>query len=834
MENIIPLRYRLKIYPNSETKRFKGHVEIDLEIKKKTRTIKLNAKGLDIKNASVSSGKSIVKTKTRLISENEELDIILNTQVKGRATLSIDYEGLHNENLYGFYLSKYKEGGKESKILTTQFESSDARAAFPCFDKPSMKAVFEVTLIIDKELDAISNMPVKEAKLLGDKKEVLFYPTPKMSTYLVYMGVGKFEYLSSNAGGIKIRAITRPGQKSFAKISLLFAKQFVLFYEKYFGIKYPLPKLDLIALPDFSAGAMENWGAITFREIDFLIDPKKISLTMKRQVADTVAHEIAHQWFGDLVTMEWWDDLWLNESFATYMSMKAVDSVYKNWHVELDYFIDTVSTAFSADQLKTTHPINVKVDTPAEIESIFDSISYNKGGSVLRMLEDYAGSEIFRKGLHRYLKKHAYSNAKKQDLWNAIEVEAKRSGKKLYVSKIAKAWINTAGYPLIKLQNGKEPSITQEKFTILGDTKNILWPVPITYFYSKNGISKIGKILLTNKTAKLENNFDLIKLNYNQKGFYRSSYEEEYLEVVGSAIKSGILKSIDGCGVEGDLFALLIGRKISLDKYLNFVSNYLLNSGYPLNIQLSSHLIGLYFKAYDLEVSKSIKNVAIEFLVKNLKKIGMKPKKEENEQTSIFRSHLISGLGMLGDKNIINFSMKNLDTALYSNNIVPEIRNAIYTVAAFNGNEKIFDMIKSAYVNEEFPEKKIYLLSSLSLFSRKDLARRALDMTFSSDVKLQDSYIIPYHMSTNPFGKELVLEFIKDKWQFIKKQFEPGTHMLGRFVESLSTQVGEDKLEEIHDFFAMKENFSPTIKKELKETLEKIEINTKFREFLSK
>ncbi|MGC9011019.1 MAG: M1 family metallopeptidase [Candidatus Micrarchaeia archaeon] len=830
MENIIPLVYRIKVYPNSEAKRFDGSVEIDVDIEKPANEITLNAKELEIKGASIASKGFAGNAKVSVDAKKQELRLAFDKRISGRATIKIDYQGVHNEKLYGFYLSTYKSNGKEEKILTTQFESSDARAAFPCFDNPSMKAVFEITLVIDKDLDAISNMPVKKIVPLGKKKEVSFLPTPKMSTYLVYMGVGKFDYLAGRVGKTRIRVVTRPGQREYAKIPLLYAKQFISFYEKYFGIAYPLPKLDLIAIPDFSAGAMENWGAITFREIDLLVDPKKISARARRQVADTIAHELAHQWFGDLVTMKWWDDLWLNESFATYMSMKAVNSTYPNWRVDLDYLVDTVSSAMSADQLESTHPINVKVNTPEEIEGIFDSISYNKGGSVLRMLEDYLGSETFRKGLHRYLKKHAYSNATKFDLWNALDEQARSEGKKLNVGMVAKAWVDKKGFPLIKLSEGGN-MLKQERFTILGKSKEGVWPVPITYISSSGSKAKTGKIMMTRKAMLLKEKFDWIKLNYGQMGFYRSAYPSENLELLGSAIKSGLLGDVEAWGIEGDLYAMLIGRRISLNYYLDFVSNYLFDSSYPLNMQLRAHLLGLYFITYGMGQNEDVRKVATQFLKRSLEKIGMSPRKGEDERVAIFRSSAISGLGMMGDGEIVKFAMKNLDKALFGE-MDPNIRNAIYFAAASNGDDKVFEKMREAYLNEEFPEKKIYLLASLPLFRKQNLIKRALNMTFSDDIKLQDSYLIPYNMSSNPAAKEMLLKWIESNWKLIKKQFRPGTHMLGRFVESLSTQTGEEKLNEIKRFFTSRENFDPSIKKSLRETLEKIEINTKFLESL--
>jgi len=829
---VLPQKYELKIYPDAESKKFKGNVSIYTEIRGSANKIVLNAKELEIKSAEIISNGSSQIPKIRLYKEKQELVLELDKPVKKNAIIKIEYIGTHNEELYGFYLSRYKTDGKEEALLTTQFESSDARAAFPCFDNPSMKAVFELTLVIDKELEAISNMPVKSVKVIGDKKEVSFYPTPKMSTYLLYMGVGKFEYLQGNLGKLKIRVATTPGKLKYARIPLQYAKQFVSFYEKYFGIKYPLPKLDLIAIPDFSAGAMENWGAITFREIDLLVDPENTSASSRINAANTIAHELAHQWFGDLVTMKWWDDLWLNESFATYMSSKCVNAVYPEWKVNLNFLIDEVATGMSADQLESTHPINVKVKSPDEIESIFDRISYEKGGSILMMLEDYAGPETFRKGLHRYLKEHAYSNATKFDLWDAIQKEATIEGKKLKVGKVAKAWIEKAGYPIVKFNKAEKGySMTQERFTLLGKTKKGLWPIPITYLAYTKGKKEVAKILFETKNKLINKKAEWLKLNFGQKGFYRVKYYDEMLTLLGTAYKSKIIDDVEGIGIESDLYNLLVARYIKLDTYLNFINNYMLDTEYPLNMQIANHLSVLNTFTYGMSVNQKVRDTALAYFRNAIKKLGISPKKNEDEPTKMFRARVIASLGFLEDAEIKDFAKRNFENAL-NDKVDPNIRNSIFFVSAWNGDKEVFEKIKDAYLKETLPEKKIYLLVSLGLFRDKQICQNALAFTLSKDVKLQDSFYIPNELSSNPSGKDLLLPWLKENWLELKKRLSAGTHMLTRYVGALSTQRGYDKIKEIKDFFTSKKNYTPAIKKELRETLERIEINTLFEEWL--
>ncbi|MEK6866160.1 MAG: M1 family metallopeptidase, partial [Thermoproteota archaeon] len=332
-------------------------------------------------------------------------------------------------------------------LATSQFEAADARRAFPCWDEPKAKATFDISIIAENKFTAISNMPVTSKKRMKNKTLYKFAKTPIMSTYLIYLGVGEFEYLTSKIGKIQVRVITTKGNKSKGKYSLELGKKLLSSYEKYFGIKYPLPKLDLIAIPDFASGAMENWGAITFRETILLYDPKTSSTRTKQYIAEVISHEIAHQWFGNLVTMKWWNDLWLNESFATFMATKFVDKFYPEWDLWNQFVEDAMNTAMGLDSLKNTHPIDVKVNSTSEIREIFDAISYDKGGCVLRMLEHYVGESNFQKGLKQYLADFKYKNAEGQDLWDAI-------GKisKMPVRAMVLTWLKQPGFPVVEIE----------------------------------------------------------------------------------------------------------------------------------------------------------------------------------------------------------------------------------------------------------------------------------------------------------------------------------------------------------------------------------------------
>ena len=428
-KNVLPQVYNIQLRPDLENFTFEGIETIHISILQKTRTIILHSKELEIETAHMSDmwGK---------VSYNEKKETAIFSFPKfipiGKNQLTIVFKGILNDKMRGFYRSRYMVRNKEYHMATTQFEATDARRAFPCFDEPAHKAVFRVSLIVPKGKTAISNtLPVSVFEHEAGYDIVKFFPTPKMSTYLLAFIVGDFEYMekittpspsskrrggfplplrrgSAKGEGVRVRVYTTPGKKHQAKFALDVTVKTLEFYEKYFDIPYPLNTLDMIAIPDFTSLAMENWGAITFREIGLLVDEKHTSIRSKEIIAEVIAHELAHQWFGNLVTMEWWTHLWLNEGFASYIAYLAVDKLFPKWDIWTQFSTNTLGVALRLDALLNTHPIEVVVHHPNEIGEIFDEISYSKGASIIRMLASHLGEKDFRDGLRYYLKKHSY------------------------------------------------------------------------------------------------------------------------------------------------------------------------------------------------------------------------------------------------------------------------------------------------------------------------------------------------------------------------------------------------------------------------------------------
>ncbi len=826
----IPINYRIKFTPDLKTFKFIGEEQITIVVAKKTDTVRLNAANMKVSGARVIVRSKEVTSKSIVLDkQSEQLTLKFPEKFSGRVELLLKFQGENNDKMFGFYRSKYGDG---KHILTSQFEAADARSAFPCFDEPEFKATFDVSFVIPKNMQAISNTEPLSEKAIGPKKEVIFKTTPKMSTYLLYLGVGMYDCVEGKLGKLKIRVLTVPGKKEQAYLALGYAKKFVDYYQKYFGIDYPLPKLDLIAVPDFAAGAMENWGAITFREVALLGNDKDTPVGVKQQIAETIAHELAHQWFGDLVTMKWWNDLWLNESFATFMSYKAMDAVFPEWKMMKQYLNDTIAVALGADQYKSTHPISVTVNTPAQINEIFDEISYEKGGSVLYMLEDYVGGDVFRNGLNIYLKKHAYSNATKQDLWGAIDVAAAIAGKKLDTVKIATAWINKTGYPVVLVRSeNRNVLLEQKRFLLVGeDKKSGEWPIPVHYLLSD---MNQGSMVLNKKKSKLRmNSSEWVKINYTQSGLYRTVYEDRLLQGLGAAIKNRDLKEENAWGVENDLFAIARAGVVPVRDYIRFISSYCKDADYPLNSSISGHVSWLERISRGERWLGLVQRIDLEFHRGIISKIGWERKVGEDSITTMLRSAAITRMGLEGDKETLSRVSGMFDKMCRGDDksVDPNLRSCVYTLSAHYGDAKTYDKLISMYKKAKMPDEKRRLLGAFSNFGSRDLIKKALEFSLSKEVRMQDMYVIAAITSANPAGTDIVWDWTKSNWQLLKSRFNVGTHMLARFVENAGVMTTKKEKDDLLNFFQKKENMRDDLKKALTQTAERIDANIQMLE----
>ena len=500
MKEVNPINYKIRLEPDLENFRFSGNTEILLGPVSPVDKITLNILDLEVWGCKASLGSEFVGCPFHINLTKEEITTFLPKETATEITLRIDYMGHINDKMAGFYRSKYFSDGKAKYIAVTQFEESDARRAFPCCDHPGKKATFDIELIIDESQVAISNGPViEEQPLGGGKKLVRFRRTPKMSTYLLFFGVGEFEFVE-DPGNVLIRVAAMPEMTKYARFGLEFGRDALKFCEEYYGIKYPFPKLDLIAIPDFAFGAMENWGAITFRENLLLHYPDITSKSGEENICNVIAHEMAHQWFGNLVTPSDWKYLWLNESFATYFGYGVVSHYYPEWDIWEQFLHGQTDTALDRDALHRTFPIEIPGGEHVIINTSTAPIIYNKGGSVLRQVKGYIGDESFKKGIRYYLKKHEYSCASSHDLWESFDEVSEKP-----VTSMMKSWIEQPGFPIVKVKrNGDKLVLNQKRFTYLPNESGQEWIIPITarVFY-ENGDSKAISMLLEGKSGSM-------------------------------------------------------------------------------------------------------------------------------------------------------------------------------------------------------------------------------------------------------------------------------------------------------------------------------------------
>ena len=818
----IPLNYELQFEPDLNKFTFEGIEKITVNCKKPTNFISLNCAEIKIHSCHLKQQNCVIDCQTTTDDKTELLSIRLKDRVKGIATIIIEFEGILNDRLLGFYRSQYKQNGKTKFIATTQFEAADARRAFPCWDEPEAKATFEISILSERKFIALSNMPVKSITKLGNKKLYKFEKTPIMSTYLVYLGVGEFEYLVSKIGKTQIRVVTTKGNKSKGKFAIDLGKKLLTSYEKYFGIKYPLPKLDLIAVPDFAAGAMENWGAITFRETILLYDPNTSSTKTKQFIAEVISHEIAHQWFGNLVTMKWWNDLWLNESFATFMATKFVDKFYPEWDLWNQFVEDAMNVAMGLDSLKTTHPIDVKVNSPAEIREIFDAISYDKGGCILRMLEDYVGEPNFRKGLKNYLAKFKYANAKGQDLWDAIG-----KASKMPVSTMVNSWLKQPGFPLIEIkQNGTNLKISQNRYLLEPGRKPSMgkWIIPLSIDAGGQTISK----LFSQKSVSIRIPKSIgFVANYGRKGFYRVKYDEGTLLDLKMLVDQKQILPIDRWAIQNDLYSLCVSGNENVRNYLDFSDAYFNEDSYLSTINVGHNLSSIYFRSYDEKFSEEIKEYAVNYLRKILHDVGWDPKKSDKHTDALLRSFAISTLGRMDDEDVCKEAHNRYRKFLQnSKSLHPDLIEPVCSIVAWTGNSKTYDELVKLYQKAKTMEEKLRFLGAMCGFKDPKLLKKSLDFSQTPNVRSQNMQLPIMKVAANPYGKKILWPWLKKNWKKLNKKVGHGNPLFNRIVASISSVADDSMEKEIKAFFD--KNPTPGTERTQSQTLERIRINSKF------
>lgn len=809
---------------------FSGKEIIKIKIDKDTKKITLHSKDLDIETVKYISKKDEqFATKITYDIDRETTTFYFKNIIKvDEGKLSIVFSGIISDGLCGFYKSKYLLNGVEKYLATTQFEATDARRAFPCFDEPAQKAIFELSIIVPENHTAISNtLPISIKEHEAGYKIVSFAPTPIMSTYLLAFIVGEFEYIEGYLDNIQIRIFTTPGKSHQAKFALEVAIKSLEFYNKYFNIPYPLSTLDLIAIPDFRAGAMENWGAITFRESALLVDKEHTSISNKKWVAVVIAHEIAHQWFGNLVTMHWWTDLWLNEGFASYMENLCIDNIFPHWHIwELHLADNRYSQAIQIDSLKNSHPIEVEVHHPNEINEVFDMVSYQKGSAMIRMLASYLGEEKFRDGLRYYLKKHSYKNTKTIDLWEAFEKVSNKP-----IKRVMNSWTSQAGFPLVTLTSNSKKllGLKQERFfssrvsrrdlsAQTGNKKEKIWQIPVSYNVRGNKGQMNKTILIDKKNISLSEKI-IGKINTEETSFIKVCYNKETLEFLEKEILKGKMNILDRLGIIRNIFALAEGGYIDTPTALELSLAYKNEKEYIVLAELAYNINKIHNLIRDEKFIDKYNIYALSFFSPIAKEIGYKKKKNEKYSDTLLRNLAISQAAFYGDKKII----KEVKTIWENNKIEADIRSLIYNIVARNGSIKEWKNFEKIYRESEIHEEKDRCARALTQFKDNELLEKTLKFIMSDEVRDQDTPILLSSTWYNVYGQSLTWQFMKKNWEEIVRRYGEG----GFFLSRLLSPLGEhNKLKDLIDaqkFFS--KNVAPGAERTLDQSYERIESN---------
>jgi aminopeptidase N len=797
-----PENYKLSFTPDLDKATFEGNETISIRVLKPTSEITLNAVDIDFHEVTVTSGGNTQKAKVTPDKDKEMVVLSVEKPLSaGPATVHITYAGVLNSEMRGFYLGKDDQG---RKYAATQFEATDARRAFPSFDEPAYKATFDITTVADKGHVAISNSKVaSDTPGPGDRHTVRFTTTPKMSSYLAALVVGNFEYIEGEADGIPIRVYSTPGKKELGKFALETAQHVLSYYDKYFSIKYPYGKLDLVGLPDFSAGAMENTGCITFREILLQIDEKQGSVDLKKTVASVIAHEMAHQWFGDLVTMKWWDDIWLNEGFATWMSSKPIEAWRPEWNFNLDDVSNTGGT-LNTDSLANTRPIHQAAETPAQIQELFDGIAYGKAASVLRMLESYLGEETFRAGVNAYIEKHQYANATADDFWGA---QAKTSKKP--VDEIMPTFVKQAGAPIINVKSqcsGTSTTVTLDQRRFYNDREKFqepsdqIWQVPLC-MKSSTGAHKCELLTKRQETFTLLGCSTWVLTNAGATGYYRNGYQPDAVRALASDAESKLTPA-ERISLQTDIWASIrVGRE-PVGDYLAFAQGL----GSDRNRAVLDDVLGRlnYIGRYLVTDSDraSFRAWLRGYLTPILTDVGWEPKAGESDEQRTLRGRLFNSLGYdARDPQVLAEARKLAEKVLDDPSSVDrQMAGGALAVAAMNGDEALYTRVMTALKNPKSPEEYYMYLFTLPQFSDPKLMQRTLDYAISPDVRSQDALGVLTSVMGNPEGQKQAWDFILAHWDAVQKA--GGPFASAQVVGSTSSFCDAQMRDQVVSFFA--------------------------------
>ena len=740
-KEVVPTEYAIRIVPNLDKFTFAGSETVKLNVRSPVHELVLNALELKIEAASI-DGKELPLSTITSENEKELLTLRLPSELRdGDHVLMLGFTGKINQQGQGlFYMHYQEEGTRERKVmLGTQFEATDARRFFPCWDEPAFRARFQLTAVVPGNWLAVSNMPIESEQKIAGGKEVHFAATPPMSSYLNVFVAGELDFIESQVGPTRIRVIATKGKAELGRYALDASAQILKYYNDYFGVPYPLPKLDQIAIPGGFGGAMENWGGITYFESALLFDPKNSSAETKQNIYEVIAHEMAHMWFGDLVTMAWWDNLWLNEGFASWMGSKCTAHFNPQWEVWLARELPRDPTrrtgiakeaAMEGDARSTTHPIQQRIATEAEANSAFDDITYKKGQSFLRMLESFLGEDVFRDGIRRYTDAHKYSNTTTADLWNALSDASNKS-----IGEIAAGWTEQPGFPAVnvKREAGGKVRLTQERFTV--DFKNappLLWQIPLTY-------SVVGRtpatLLMADKTASLENipADRPLKLNVNGAGNYRVEYDDASWQLLVKALPN--LGVEDRVNLMSDAWALVQAARAPASLYFGFIEKLPASTDLVEREQIIDVFEFINRLLVDSPAREKFQRYARSVLRPTFATLGWEPKKDEPPNAGTLRASLIKALGDLNDSDVIVGCRDRFEKYLANPvSLPPDLRAPVLAVVGRYADEKTWNTLHELGLKTTSIEHKQNYYNALASAIDPKLVKKTLAIALTDEL----------------------------------------------------------------------------------------------------
>ncbi|XP_065343747.1 aminopeptidase A-like isoform X1 [Cloeon dipterum] len=850
-EQLIPDYYVVNIHPNMETSKFTGSMFLYVDINGGSLNyLPIHQKGLAITNPTIASVDKIngrvlrnIEVASYLEVPENEFFVILPKEAlaPGKYKVSLEFSGsLDQPELVGIYSSEYavSQSGSEEKrkLVTSKFEPTYARRAFPCLDEPDKKATFKISLVKPKfendKWSALSNMNVESTKPgPGENEEtVTFNFSEKMSTYLAVFIVSEFtheEAIAQNSNGqqFPVRVYGREFPdltESKLTYPLDVAKNVVEYYITFFGIDYPLPKLDLIGIPDFVSGAMENWGLITFRETNLLVDEKNDAISNIQQVGSVISHEIAHMWFGNLVTMKWWDDLWLNEGFASFMEYKALDN-YKSDYKMLDQFlVSDLQPVLALDAQLSSHPIIQPVAHPDQITEIFDTITYSKGCSVIRMLEGILGEKVFQTGVSEYLKTFKYSNAVTQDLWKSLTAAASTAGLGIDVATVMDTWTLQMGFPLINVSydaTSKIATVKQSRFFGSPNAKksaakaspfNYAWEVPLTYFtHDDQDNAKKQWLKKDQQSVNIPIDTPNFKFNSRQIGFYRVNYDvETWKKLINTLNDKTITYSTDRSSLIDDVFSLADGQYVEYSLALDLLLYVKKEEDYVPWSTAANKLLKLLPFMRDRPAELNFKKLAKDLVAERYDALTWNAGADEPHLTKRLRSTILNLACSCDNADCLAGAAEPFKSWIADENAKGDVnvRQQMYNFGMQSEGHKDtnWETVWARYLKEKDPQEKLKLMTSLTYVSSTYHLNLYLERAKNeSYVRGQDYFSVLQYMSDNPLGSSIVWNFVRDQWQYLVDRFTLNSRSLGRLIPRITQNFNtQTRLDEMKDFFA--------------------------------